>query len=138
MNSKQRTLWFSQLFKIFFIVCMITTALHITAAAQQDNRYIRIADITVDSAYLDNYKTALKEHTETAVKVEPGVLMLYSVYYKEQPTHVTVFEIYADKSAYEAHIQTAHFKKYKTTVEKMVKSLKLSDVSPIAMETKLK
>ncbi len=117
---------------------MITTALHITAAAQQDNRYIRIADITVDSAYLDNYKTALKEHTETAVKVEPGVLMLYSVYYKEQPTHVTVFEIYADKAAYEAHIQTAHFKKYKTTVEKMVKSLKLSDVSPIAMETKLK
>jgi quinol monooxygenase YgiN len=33
--------------------------------------------------------------------------------------HVTVFEIYADKDGYIAHIQTPHFKKHKRAVEAM-------------------
>ena len=66
-----------------------------------------------------------------------GVLDLYSVYDKDDPTHVTVFEIYASKDAYKSHIQTPHFLKYKATVKNMVKSLLLTDVIPIALETKL-
>lgn len=106
--------------------------------AQQDHQYMRIAKIIVDSAQLENYKTALKEGTAAAVNKEPGVLMLYAVYEKDNPTHVTVFEIYADKAAYELHIQTPHFKKYKSSVEHMVKSLELIDVVPIALEAKEK
>jgi quinol monooxygenase YgiN len=106
--------------------------------AQQDHQYMRIAKIIVDSAQLENYKTALKEGTAAAVNKEPGVLMLYAVYEKDNPTHVTVFEIYADKAAYELHIQTRHFKKYKSSVEHMVKSLELIDVVPIALKAKEK
>ncbi|MFT3675449.1 MAG: antibiotic biosynthesis monooxygenase [Chitinophagaceae bacterium] len=71
-----------------------------------------------------------------AVQKEPGVLMLYAVAEKQQPTHITVFEIYASRAAYESHIKTAHFLKYKATVEGMVKSLELIDVTPIALESK--
>ena len=104
--------------------------------AQNNQPYVRIANIVIDSTQLDNYRAALKEHAEAAVKKEPGVLTLYAVYDKEQPTHVTVFEIYASISAYQSHIQTAHFLKYKTTVKDMVKSLVLTDVVPIALEAK--
>jgi len=34
------------------------------------------------------------------------------------------------------HIKTAHFLKYKTTTQQMVKSLELVEVAPIAIEIK--
>jgi quinol monooxygenase YgiN len=104
----------------------------------QANQYLRIAHVVIDSAQLDKYRAALKEGIETAVRAEPGVISLYAVYDKNNPTHVTVFEIYADITAYETHIQTAHFKKYKSTVQNMVKSLEMTDVVPIAFESKSK
>lgn len=105
--------------------------------AQKPSNYIRIARLVVDSVQLEAYKAALKVHAETAVKVEPGVLMLYAVYEKQHPTHVSVFEIYASEAAYQLHIKTAHFLKYKSTVQNMVKSLELVDVTPVALEKKI-
>jgi quinol monooxygenase YgiN len=118
------------------IILMLTFFSGEPASAQQNDHYMRIANIIVDSSQLESYKAALKEGIETAVRVEPGVLSLSAVYDKNNPTHVTVFEIYADKAAYESHIQTEHFKKYKTTVQNMVKSLVLTDVEPITLASK--
>ena len=51
---------------------------------------------------------------------------------KENPYKIHILEIYADKEAYQSHLQTAHFKKYKEGTAKMVKSLKLIDTNPLA------
>ncbi|AXY78584.1 antibiotic biosynthesis monooxygenase [Paraflavitalea soli] len=104
--------------------------------AQENTPYVRIATIVVDSTQLESYKAALQEQAAAAISKEPGVLTLYAVYDKEHPAHVTVFEIYASVTAYQSHIKTPHFLKYKSTVEKMVKSLVLTDVVPIALATK--
>ncbi|MFT3682115.1 MAG: antibiotic biosynthesis monooxygenase [Ferruginibacter sp.] len=109
-----------------------------TVSAQSSNHYMRIATIEIDSVYLEQYKAALREGIETAVQTEPGVLVLNAVYAKDRPTLVTVFEIYASEEAYRQHIQTAHFKKYKETVQHMVRSLVLKDVAPIALASKEK
>jgi quinol monooxygenase YgiN len=95
--------------------------------------YVRLAEIEIDPAQLDAYKAAVKEQIEAAVRLEPGVLALYSVADKENPAHVFVFEIYADLDAYKAHLETAHFKKYKVATQDMVKSLKLRDTVPILL-----
>jgi len=108
------------------------------AAAQQAGQVVRVARIVVDVTQLPQYKAALKEGMETAVRLEPGVLSLNAVYEKENPTHVLVLEVYASAAAYQAHLQTPHFKKYKTTTKDMVKSLELVDVEPIALATKKK
>ena len=113
--------------------CLMTTQL---MAQEHQGRYMRIARVVVDSAQLDNYKAALREGMATAVKKEAGVISLSAVYDKGHPTHITVFEIYSDEDAYKAHIQTAHFLKYKSAVQNMVKSLELVDVEPIALEAK--
>ncbi len=107
-------------------------------SGQQNGLVVRMAKLQIDSAQLENYKAALKEHAETAVRVEPGVLTLYAVYEKNKPTHVTVFEIYASQEAYQAHLKTAHFIKYKTSTKDMVTSLELVETVPIALETKYK
>lgn len=106
--------------------------------AQNKDLVVRIAKLTIDSAQVEKYKEMLKEHAEIAVKAEPGVLNLYAVYEKANPTHVTVFEIYANQAAYLAHLQTPHFKKYKMGTKDMVKSLELIEVAPIALVTKYK
>ena len=108
------------------------------AFAQNKTNYMRIANITVDSVSLNKYKAALKEQMKAALQLEPGVLAYSAVYHKNNPTKITILETYASVAAYEAHIQTAHFKKYKVTVANMVAVLELIDVVPIAIETKLK
>jgi len=107
-----------------------------TAMAQHKHQMVRLAKIQVDPAQLEAYNAALKEQMTTAVRVEPGVLTYYAVADKSDPSHITILEIYADTAAYQSHIQTAHFKKYKATVEHMVKSLELVDVNLIGFARK--
>jgi quinol monooxygenase YgiN len=101
------------------------------AMAQQKQQMVRLAKIEVDPAQLLAYNTALKEQMAAAIKLEPGVLTYYAVSDKTNPAHITILEIYADTNAYQKHILTAHFKKYKATVAGMVKSLELTDVDLI-------
>jgi len=130
MNAKQ-VLTFS----VTFFLALLGAAAVGEAMAQH---HIQIAEIDVDAAQLEAYKAAVREQIEAAIRLEPGVLVLYSVSNKDNPTHVTVFEIYRDREAYLAHLQAPHFLKYKTTVEKMVKSLKLVPVEPIMLGAKAK
>jgi quinol monooxygenase YgiN len=99
---------------------------------------VQLAKLEIDPAQLESYKTALKEEVETALRVEPGVLRLDAMAEKQNPTHVTLLQVYADNDAYEAHLQSAHFLKYKTGTKEMVKSLQLVRMVPLFTELKQK
>ncbi|WP_245508536.1 putative quinol monooxygenase [Bradyrhizobium zhanjiangense] len=62
--------------------------------------------------------------------------MLYAVSDKDNPTQVKVFEIYRDIDAYRLHLESEHFKQYKATTERMVKSLKPIRTDAIALGAK--
>ena len=98
---------------------------------QYGERIVRLAEIEVVPEYLEEYLAYAKEVGETSVKVEPGVLTLFSMQEKDNPCKIHILEIYADKEAYQSHLQTAHFKKYKEGTAQMVKSLKLIDTKPM-------
>ncbi|HTV26289.1 MAG TPA: antibiotic biosynthesis monooxygenase [Xanthobacteraceae bacterium] len=72
----------------------------------------------------------------TAIREEPGVLVLYAVSDEANPAHITVFEIYQNSAAYRAHLESAHFKKYKAATETMVTSLTLVRSTPIMLGAK--
>lgn len=97
---------------------------------------VRIAELEIDAGQVEAYKVALKEEIETSMRVEPGVLTLYAVSVKGQPDQVRIFETYKDEAAYESHLQTPHFKKYKAETQGMVKSLKLIETEPILLGRK--
>jgi quinol monooxygenase YgiN len=105
-------------------------------AADVQRLYVQEAEIEIDPAQLDAYNAAVAEHIETAARAEPGVIALYAVSERDNPARVRVFEIYRDLNAYRSHLGTVHFRKYKATVEKMVRSLKLIQTTPIAFGTK--
>lgn len=118
---------------IGMIVCF-----NLEALSQNSANMVRLAKIKVDTLQLEQYNAALREQMTTAVKLEPGVLTYYAVSDKRDPSNITILEIYADTAAYQSHIQTPHFKKYKEAVQGMVKSLELVDVDMIGVATKNK
>ena len=117
--------------KVIFSVLMLMLCAAENASAQESKQVVQLAKLEIDPAQLDNYKAALKEEVETALRVEPGVLMLYAMADKENPTRITLLEIYADQTAYQAHLQSPHFRKYKTGTKDMVKSLELTKTVPL-------
>ncbi|GAB3784423.1 antibiotic biosynthesis monooxygenase [Spirosoma horti] len=115
---------------------LVTCCSH--AFSQDKKQMVRLAKLVIDSPQLEGYKAALKEEIEASVRLEPGVLTLYAVSEKGNPTHMTILEIYADTTAYKAHLKTPHFIKYKTATTKMVKSLELVEATPLVPGMKIK
>jgi quinol monooxygenase YgiN len=107
-------------------------------AASDSGMIVRISEIEIEPDYLQDYNQILQEEAEASVRLEPGVLAIFPMFQKEQPNQIMVLEIYASRQAYELHLKTPHFIKYKTTTLKMVKSLKLIDmqtIDPASMAT---
>lgn len=107
-------------------------------AASDSGMIVRISEIEIEPDYLQDYNQILQEEAEASVRLEPGVLSIFPMFQKEQPNQIRVLEIYASRQAYELHLKTPHFIKYKTTTLKMVKSLKLIDmqtIDPASMAT---
>ena len=67
---------------------------------------VRMAEIEIDSAYLEEYKAILKEEAAASVKLEPGVISIFPMYEEENPSQITILEIYASQAAYEQHLKT--------------------------------
>lgn len=97
---------------------------------------VRIAELDIDPTQLDAYKMLLKEEIDSSVRLEPGVLSLNAVSVKGEPAQIRILEIYADQAAYEAHLKTTHFLKYKNGTATMVRSLTLVETDPILLRTK--
>ena len=99
------------------------------------DRIVRLAEIEVYPDKLDEYLAFAKEVGTVSMSVEPGVIGLFSMQDKANPCKVYILEVYADNEAYQAHLKTAHFKKYKEGTAQMVKSLKLIDTNPLVTAT---
>lgn len=92
---------------------------------------VRLSKIEVYPQHLDEYMKYATEVGEVSLRTEPGVLTMYAVSEKENPCKVTILETYASREAYEKHIASEHFQKYKQGTLHMVKSLVLSDQTPL-------
>ena len=95
----------------------------------------RLAEIEVYPQYLKEYLAAAAEIQKASLAEEPGVVCLFPTQTKEDSTQIRILEIYASQQAYQHHIQTAHFQKYKQGTLHMVKHLKLQDLQPLTPET---
>ncbi|MBB3592437.1 quinol monooxygenase YgiN [Rhizobium sp. BK529] len=95
-----------------------------------------MAELEIDPDKLEEYRALLTEEIEASVAQEDGVLSLIAVSIRDNPSKIRILEVYADQEAYEAHLRTAHFLKYKNGTSDMVRSLTLIDVDPIVMLSK--
>ncbi len=92
---------------------------------------VRLSKVEVYPQHLDEYMKYATEVGEISLRTESGVLTMYAVGEKENPCKITILETYASHEAYEKHIASEHFQKYKRGTLHMVKSLVLSDQTPL-------
>ena len=126
--------------KLFLMLSALV--LSVTAVAQEtvtpvnDNTMIvRLAEIEVYPEHLTEYLKFANEVDRQSVEREPGVVCLFPMQSAEDSTQIRILEIYASEEAYQSHIKTAHFQKYKQGTLHMVKSLKLPTMRPLDPET---
>ena len=104
------------------IVILFALVFSITVAAQENETMIvRLAEIEV--------------YPQLSVEQEPGVICLYPMQSAEDSTKIRILEIYASEKAYQQHLKTDHFQKYKQGTLHMVKDLKLPTMKPLDPET---
>jgi len=128
-------------YSLCFISISVIALLSVQNTFAQDknkNQMVRLANLVIDANQLESYKAFLREEIEASLRVEPGVKTLYAVSEKNNPSHITILEIYADTLAYQAHLKTPHFIKYKTATKDMVKSLELVETVPLISDLKIK
>ena len=118
-----------KLFLMLFALVLSATAM------AQDSMIVRLAEIEVYPEYLKEYLTFANEVDRLSVEREPGVVCLFPMQSAEDSTQIRILEIYASEEAYQRHIKTEHFQKYKQGTMHMVKSLKLPTMKPLDPET---
>ncbi len=96
---------------------------------------VRIAEIEVYPQYLTEYLAFANEVDRLSVEREPGVICLFPMQSAENPTLIRILEIYASDDAYQSHLKTDHFQRYKQGTLHMVKDLKLPAMEPLDPET---
>ena len=96
---------------------------------------VRIAEIEVYPQYLKEYLAFANDVDRLSVEREPGVICLFPMQSAENPTLIRILEIYASEEAYQSHLKTDHFQKYKQGTLQMVKDLKLPAMKPLDPET---
>jgi quinol monooxygenase YgiN len=104
--------------------------------ASPEDLYIRLIKIELDSNSIENFNKLGNTVMVQGIKNEPGVLVMYAVAEKDNPTSVSILEVYENLAAYNKHIETPHYLKYKDGAKALVKSLKFIDVDPILLGPK--
>lgn len=105
-------------------------------ADESEGVVVRIAKLEIDPSQLTAYQAAVKEEMADSVRLEPGVLALYSVAEKDHPNRLHFFEMYASEAAYRSHITSAHFQKYVAATQSMIRSKELIETQPVQLSAK--
>lgn len=105
-------------------------------SAESREPLVRVAELEIDPVHLERYKVLLAEEIEASAATEPGVLFIHAVSISGSPHLIRILEGYVDQAAYDAHLQTPHYLKYKMKTSGMVVALQLLPADPVALRSK--
>ena len=104
--------------------------------ARAEDLYIRLIKIELNANAIEDFHKLGNAVMLPGIQNEPGILVMYAVAEKNNPTTVSILEVYKNFRAYNKHIETPHYLKYKEGAKGLVKSLKFVDVNPILLGSK--
>src|SRR5687767_1230255 len=63
-----------------------TSSASMASREQSQGMLVRISEIGIDPNQLEEYKAILKEEAEASVRLEPGVISIFPMFRKDNPT----------------------------------------------------
>lgn len=79
--------------------------------------HIVIAPFQIKDSHREHFIEEMIEDARGSLENEPGCLRFDIIQDPEDPNRIWLYEIYRDKQAFQQHIETPHFKKWRDTVQ---------------------
>jgi quinol monooxygenase YgiN len=76
------------------------------------SKFVLTVGLVVRPDQVDRFMSMLLENAKAARETEPGCRQFDVLVDPKDRTRVMLYEVYEDEAAFQAHQQTAHFKRY--------------------------
>lgn len=104
--------------------------------AESNPPIMRIVEFVCAPNAIQRIIEAGRMNIEASVRDEPGVLSMYCAVDKIDPTILYVVEVYRDQAAYQAHVESGHFKAFLAAIHGKVKSRRVMETCPAILGSK--
>ncbi|AXI82939.1 antibiotic biosynthesis monooxygenase [Xylella taiwanensis] len=115
---------------------MLLNASQTAMAAESNPPIMRIFEFVLAPSDVQPILEAGRKNIEASVRDEPGVLSMYCAVDKDNPTKVYVVEVYRNQTAYQAHVESAHFKAFLEAIKGKVRSRRVIETTPAVLGAK--
>ena len=85
----------------------------------------RIVDFEINLEQIDAFLPLMRENASASARDEPGCRQFDVCYDSDHPGHVFLYEVYDDRTAFDAHLSTPHFKSFDAATAGMIRSKKV-------------
>jgi (4S)-4-hydroxy-5-phosphonooxypentane-2,3-dione isomerase len=72
-------------------------------------RFVITVDFLLHTGALDPFLALIRDNARQSLDREPGCDRFDVLVQKGMPDHILLYEIYADKAAFDLHLKSAHF-----------------------------
>lgn len=79
--------------------------------------YILVVTIDIKPEHREAFIEAMLEDARGSRENEPGCVRFDVIQDEANPNRIYLYEVYRDRAAFEAHLQTPHFLKWQATVK---------------------
>ena len=89
----------------------------------------RIVDFEINLEQIDAFLPLMRENASASARDEPGCRQFDVCYDPDHPGHVFLYEVYDDRTAFDAHLSTPHFKSFDAATAGMIRSKKVRSLT---------
>ena len=89
-------------------------------------RLVIWVEFTLQPGTREQFLDLVKRNAASSVQGEPGCRRFGVMVPQDGEDTVNLYEIYDDEAAFQAHLQTPHFAKFKSTVTEMILDQKIA------------
>ena len=82
--------------------------------------YVILAEFDVAAEHKDAFMQLVRENAAASVRDEPGCRRFDVLRPENCSARITLYEIYHDRAAFEAHVRTPHFARFDEAVKPLV------------------
>jgi len=84
--------------------------------------HVVVVDLGIGDGHLERFMPLLLENARRSLAKEAGCLRFDVCRDAEDPSRLLLYEVYSDAAAFQAHLQSAHFRRFDTATAAMLAS----------------
>jgi quinol monooxygenase YgiN len=71
--------------------------------------FVIVVDFRIKAGEMQNFRRLIDENARTSVRDEPGCRRFDVLASRKEADRILLYEVYADRAAFDAHMRTPHF-----------------------------